>query len=121
MLYDNGGFNTSPNPNQSQPVISTADGATSQALTNAAADTNTEATVVAGARYRFTSTLTGSFLFGLATTAVATNIRWACGMYQSIEIQIPQGYTILHYQTNVMNGYGWLVRIKQKANEEPTE
>ena len=117
-MYDNGGFNTSPHPGQSQPLIDT--GAISQALTNAAADTNTTATVVAGARYRFSSTETGGFLFGLATTATATNIRWVCPLYQTIEIEIPQGYTTLHYQTNVNNGYGWLVRIKQKADDEPT-
>ena len=118
MIQDNAGYNTSPHPNQSQPIIGT--GAASQALTNATADTNTTATVVAGARYRFTSTSTGGFLFGLATTATSTNIRWVCALYQTIEIQIPLGYTTLHYQTNVNNGYGWLVRIKTEIEEEPT-
>lgn len=119
-MYDNGGFSTSPHPNQSQPVIAAVDGATSQVLTNGTADTNGTATVVAGTRYRFTSTLTGGFLFGLATTATSTNIRWVCPIYKTIEIQIPQGYTTLHYQTNVNDGIGWLIPIKQDVNEEPT-
>lgn len=118
MLQDNGGYNTSPHPGQSQPIIGT--GATAQALTNASADANTEATVVAGARYRFTCTKTGAFRFGLATIATATNIRWVCGIGQSIEIQVPQSYTTLHYAVDTNNGYGWLVRIKTQINEEPT-
>ena len=116
MLQDNGGFNTSPTPNQSQPVITQ----TAQVVAHATADTNGSKTVVAGKRYRFTSTLTGGFLFGLATTATTGNIRWVCPIYQSIEIQIPLGYTTLHYQTNVNDGIGWLVEIKQNINEEPT-
>jgi len=119
LPIDNGGFNTSPSPGQSQPIIGT--GATSQKLTNGSAATNTTATVVAGARYRFTCTKTGAFLFGLATTATATNIRWAVGIGHSIEIQIPNGYTTLHYQTDTNSGVGWLVRIKTQINEEPTE
>ena len=115
-MYDNGGFDTSPHPNQSQPVISQ----TVLRLTNAAADTNTTTTVVAGARYRFTSMLTGGFLFGLATTAVPGNRIWACPIYHTIEIQIPQGYTTLNYQTNVNDGIGYLTKIKQHAEDEPT-
>ena len=118
MQQDNGGYNTSPSPGQSQPIIGT--GATSQVVAHATADTNATKTVVAGARYRFTSTLTGGFLFGLATTATTTNIRWVCPIYQTIEIQIPDGYTTLHYQTNATNGIGWLVRIKTQIEEEPT-
>lgn len=116
MLQDNGGFNTSPHPNQSQPVISQ----TAQIVAHGTADTNATKTVTAGARYRFTSTLTGGFLFGLATTATIGNIRWVCPIYQTIEIQIPNGYTSLHYQTNVINGVGYLVEIKRNIEEEPT-
>ena len=121
MQTDNAGYNTSPSPGQSQPIIASGDGATSQALTNGTADTNTTATVVAGARYRFTCTETGAFIFGIATTATTTNIRWAVGIGHSIEIQIPLGFTTLHYATSVNDGYGWLVRIKSVINEEPTE
>lgn len=116
MNIDNGGYNCAPSPGQSQPVISQ----TALALTNATADTNTEATVVAGARYRFTCTSTGAFRFGLATTATAGNVRWVCGVGHSIEIQVPLGYTTLHYATDTNAGYGWLVRIKTVIEEEPT-
>jgi len=116
MPYDNGGFQSSPHPHTSQPVISQ----TAQIVAHGTKDTNGTKTVVAGKRYRFTSTLTGGFLFGLATTATIGNIRWVCPIYQSIEIQIPQGYTSLHYQTNVANGVGYLVEIKQAADDEPT-
>ncbi len=118
MIQDNGGYNTSPHPSQSQPIIGT--GATAQALTNASADTNTTVAVVAGARYRFTCTKTGAFRFGIATTATAANIRWVCGVGHSIEIQVPIGYTTLNYAVDTNNGYGWLVRIKTEVEEEPT-
>lgn len=117
LQQDNGGYNCAPSPGQSQPIIGT--GASSQALTNATADTNTTATVVAGARYRFTCTKTGAFVFALAPTG-ASNIRWACGIGHSIEIQVPLGYTTLHYRTDTNDGYGWLVRIKTVIEEEPT-
>ena len=118
LQIDNGGYNTSPSPGQSQPIIGT--GAASQKLTNGSAATNTTTTVVGGARYRFTCTKTGAFLFGLATTATATNIRWVCGIGHDIEIQVPLGYTTLHYQTDTNDGYGWLVRVKTVIEEEPT-
>lgn len=107
MLHDNGGFRTSPHPAVSQPVITQ----TALKLTQGSADTNTEATVVAGKRYRFTSYLTGGFRFGLATVATDGNVRWVCPIYQTIEIQIPRGVTILHYTTDVNSGLGFLVEL----------
>lgn len=118
MQIDNGGYNCAPSTGQSQPIIGTGAGA--QALTNGTADADTTATVVAGARYRVTCTKTGSLRFGLATVATASNVRWVCGIGHSIEIQIPIGYSTLHYTTDTNNGYGWLVRIKTVINEEPT-
>jgi hypothetical protein len=47
MQIDNAGYNCAPSPGQSQPIIASGDGATSQKLTNGTADTNTTATVVA--------------------------------------------------------------------------
>jgi len=111
---DNGGFRASPHPNQSQPVITQ----TAQIVAHGTADTDGTKTVVPGKRYRFTSTLTGGFLFGLATTAVIGNIRWVCPIYQTIEIQIPYNITTLHYQTNVINGVGYLVEIKQGEEDD---
>lgn len=108
-LYDNGGYVTSPTPETSQPVISQ----TALKLTQATAGSDTEATVVAGKRYRFTSYITGGFRFGLATVATDGNVRWVCPLYRSIEIEIPAGYTTLHYTTDVNSGLGFLVEIKQ--------
>jgi hypothetical protein len=108
-IYDNGGFLSSPTPESSQPVISQ----TALKLTQGTAGTNTTATVVAGKRYRFTAYLTGGFLFGLATVATEGNIRWVCPIYHSIEIEIPAGYTTLHYTTDVNNGVGYLVELTQ--------
>ena len=107
MLHDNGGFRTSPHPGVSQPVISQ----TALRLTQGTAGTNTEATVVAGKRYRFTAYKTGGFRFGLATTVLAKNIRWVCPIYQVIEIQIPRGVTTLHYTTDTNSGLGFLVEL----------
>ena len=107
MLHDNGGFRTSPHPGVSQPVITQ----TTQKLTQGTAGTNTEATVVPGKRYRFTSYLTGGFWFGLATLALVKNVRWVCPIYQTIEIQIPRGVTTLHYTTDVNSGVGFLVEL----------
>ena len=106
---DNQGNRTSPDVGASQPVASQ----TAQQLTNAAADTNTTATVVEGKRYRFTALNTGGFIFGLATTATVGNIRWTCPVGETIEIQIPVGYTTLHYQTDTNDGIGYLVELEQ--------
>jgi hypothetical protein len=117
MLSDNSGGNTSPHPNQSQPVISQ----TAQKLTQATAGTDTTATVTAGARYRFTAQKTGGFVFGLATVATGSeaNIRWCAPLYQSVELQIPLGQTTLHYTTDTNSGVGYLVEIKQDVDEDP--
>lgn len=116
LNIDNGGYNTSPSSEQSQPIIEQ----TALALTNGTADANTTVSVVAGARYRVTCTKTGSLRFGLATMATAGNVRWVCGIGHSIEIQIPLGYTTLNFATDTVDGYGWLVRIKTQIEEEPT-
>lgn len=114
MLSDNGGFNTSPHPNQSQPVVSQ----TALQLTNAAKDTDTEATVVAGKRYRITALVTGGLYLGLADVTTAANVRWVCPLHQSIEIQIPYGYTVLHYATDTNSAIGYLVEIKQNSDPD---
>ena len=117
MIEDNGGFPTSPDVRASQPVITQ----TAVQLTNGIANTNTTATVVAGKRYKFTALITGSFYFGLAnvTANSGKNVRWTCGLYDSVEIQIPNGHTNLHYATSVNSGIGYLVEIKQTSNLDP--
>jgi len=113
-MFDNGGFKTSPDVMASQPVITQ----TALKLTQGTAGTNTEATVVAGKRYRFTSYLTGGFRFGLATVATDGNVRWICPIYKTIEIQIPRGVTTLHYTTDVNSGLGFLVELLVQDEEE---
>lgn len=114
MLSDNGGFNTSPHPCQSQPVIEQ----TALQLTNAAKDTNTTATVVGGKRYRITALVTGGLYLGLADVTTAANVRWVVPLHQSAEIQIPYGYTSLHYATDTNNAIGYLVEIKQNSDPD---
>jgi hypothetical protein len=106
---DNTGFCSSPTPESSQPVVSQ----TALKLTQATAGTETTTTVTAGSRYRFTAYITGGFRFGLATVATDGNVRWVCPLYHSIEIQIPVGYTTLHYTTDTNNGLGFLVELVQ--------
>ena len=105
--HDNGGFRTSPDPTASQPVITQ----TALKLTQGTAGANTTATVVGGKRYRFTAYKTGGFWFGLATMVLVKNVRWVCPIYQTIEIQIPRGVTVLHFTTDTNSGVGFLVEL----------
>lgn len=103
---DNDGNRMPNHPDAANPIL-----ASGQTLTNASADTDTSATVVAGATYAITALNTGGFLFGLATTATAANIVWTCGLQHTTIIKIPAGYTTLHYQTDTNNGMAYLRRI----------
>ena len=90
---DNSGNRTGPHPDISDPVLGTG-----QVVTAGSKDTNASITVEAGKSYAITS-LIGSHIFGIATTATATNVVWAVGEGHTIVIRIPFGYTSLHYQT----------------------
>ena len=57
-----------------------------------------EIVVTSGTVYALTS-LIGHHIFGIADTAVATNVVWAAPDGVTIIIRIPIGYTALHYQT----------------------
>jgi hypothetical protein len=107
---DNIGFRTANCPEQSQPKINAT--MASQALT-CNAGTDTSATVGAGKRYRFSAMKTGGFYFGLATVATGSeaNTMWTCPVGATIEIQIPEGYTTLHYTTDTNSAIGRLVEI----------
>jgi hypothetical protein len=105
---NNAGGKSSPTPESSQPKVTQ----TALQLTQATAGTNTEATVVAGRRYRFTAYITGGFRFGLATMATVGNTRWVCPLYRSVEIEIPVGYTTLHYTTDTNSALGFLVELQ---------
>lgn len=103
---DNDGNRMPVHPDSANPIL-----ASGQTLTNASADTDTTATIIAGATYAITALNTGGFLFGLATTATAANIIWACTLYRTVIIKIPLSYTTLHYQTDTNNGMAYLRRI----------
>ena len=106
---DNIGFRCAPCPEQAQPKITQA----AQALTQGTAGTDTIVTVTAGRRYLFVAQKTGGFVFGLATVATGSeaNIRWVCPVGVLIEIQIPEGYTILHYTTDTNSAIGKLIEL----------
>ena len=103
---DNDGNRMPNHPDAANAIL-----ASGQTLTNASADTNTTATVVAGGMYAITALNTGGFLFGLATTATAANIIWAAALHKTAIIKIPAGYTVLHYQTDTNSGMAYLRRI----------
>ena len=105
FLSDNAGHRVPP-ADAPDPVA-----ASGQTLANATALANDTATVVAGAKYAFTSMLTGGFIFGIAATTTAANIIWSCPIYKTIIIVIPAGVTALHYATNVNDGTGQLRRL----------
>lgn len=105
-LSNNAGHRSSPTPESSHPKTTQ----TALRLTNATANSNDTATVVAGKRYRFTSLVAGGFYFGLADVTTPVNVRWICPLYQSIEITIPSG-VVLHYATDTQNGIGYLVEL----------
>lgn len=93
FLSDNHGNRVPPHPDLSDPVL-----ASGQSVVAASKETDAELVVVAGASYAITC-LKGAHIFGLATTATATNCIWACGEGHTIVVKIPLGYTALHYQT----------------------
>lgn len=85
----------------------------SQLLTNAAADTNTTATVIAGKRYLLTCKAVGNFYAGLADATTAANVQWVAQLSQpGVVVTIPLGYTALHYATSVNNGLAYLIPLK---------
>ena len=103
---DNKGHTVPAHPNMADPVA-----ASGQTLTNAAKDTNTTATVVAGATYAITAQEVGGFYLGILTVATAANIIWACPVGKTIIITIPEATTTLHYATDTNDAIGYLRRL----------
>jgi len=103
---DNGGHRVPAHPNMADPVA-----ASGQTLTNAAKDTDTEATVVAGATYALTAQEVGGFYLGVADVETAANIIWACPVRETIIIHIPRAITTLHYATDTNDAIGYLRRL----------
>lgn len=106
---DNEGHRVPPHPDLSDPIL-----ASGQTL-SPNKDTNTEATVVAGASYAITA-IVGWFVFGLATTGTAANIVWACPQGKTIVINIPVGYTSLHYQSGSDSRAAYLRRLNMPGD-----
>ena len=90
---DNAGNRTPGHPDLSDPVLGSG-----QNVSAAATDTNETVVVVAGESYAITC-IKGAHIFGIATTATATNVMWACGSGHTIVIKIPVGHVALHFQT----------------------
>ena len=107
-LSDNAG-NRVPPAGAPDPVAGTG-----QTLTNASDSTDTEATVIAGAKYALTAHKTGGFYLGVADViSDAANIIWVCPIYQTIIIVIPAGITTLHYAVDTSNAIGYLRRLSE--------
>ncbi len=104
-LSDNAGHKVPP-AGAPDPIA-----ASGQTLTNAAKDTNTTITVVGGAMYALTAQEVGGFFLGIATTATAANIIWACPIHETIIINVPSGTTTLHYACDTNDAIGYLRRL----------
>jgi len=91
--YDNAGNKCGEGAIALDPVLGSG-----QKIVAGGKDVDGTITVTPGAIYALTS-LIGHHVFGLATTAVVTNIVWAAPDGVTIIIKIPAGYTALHYQT----------------------
>jgi hypothetical protein len=114
QLSDDKGFFALPGVVCGHPV-----GATGQALTNAAADTDGTVNVVAGRSYLVTALNTGGFYFGALTVATAANVLWVCPLHKTVLIHIDEelfgvarGDTVaLHFATDTNDGIGKLVQL----------
>lgn len=108
MIYlsNNAGHRACPGAVNCDPVA-----ASGQTLTDAAIGGDHSCTVVAGESYAFTAALTGSFFFGVADITTAANIIWACGLYDTIVMKIPQGITVLHYAGSANGATGYLRKL----------
>jgi len=105
-LSDNAGHRV-PTAGAPDPIAGSG-----QSLTNASDDTDTEATVVAGATYALTAQETGGFYLGVADVITdAANIIWACPVRETIIIVIPIGITVLHYAGDADNAVGYLRKL----------
>ena len=82
-----------------------------QKLTCSAANTDYTLTIVAGARYVITADATGLIYLGIAAITTNANIIWAIGPAGSVGIEIPVGYTTLHYGSDTAGTIGRLARI----------
>ncbi len=109
-LCDNAGNKVPPGVSSGEPIAGSG-----IKITDDTADggDHTE-TVIAGATYKIMVDITsnGAFLFGIATTATATNVIWFAPEKSVLVIKIPSGSTLLHYQSLASGGSAYIVRLK---------
>jgi len=74
--------------------------ASGQTKTMAAGSTNYTLTVVADERYWIQNTGSGVMFLGIADSTSAANVLWTIPVNAQIGIEIPVGYTTLHFSTN---------------------
>lgn len=115
-LCDNKGFYALPGVPSGHPT-----NGSSQQLTNAAADTDTTATVVAGKSYMVTAYVTGAFVLGLADVTTAANVMWTAPLGFSrlvhidpVQAGVSNGADVtLHYATSANDGIAYLVELAE--------
>lgn len=108
-ILNNDGFNSPPGALDAAPVLSQ----TAQTATDAATGDDHELTLEAGKAYLVMTTGTGGFIFGLAATTTAANIRWMCPANWAVVLRMPIGYTTLHYQGLVDGSTFYIVELVQ--------
>ena len=113
---DNGDILVPPHPLCGNPTA-----ATGVTLTDSSTGGDHTQGVLAGGTYIFTNSpatlssgtaTNNTFLFGIDTVATAANILWVCVPGETILIQIPDDCILLHYESLVNGGSGYLRRLK---------
>lgn len=92
-------------------VFFTPDHGTGQTATDAATGGDHTLTVEPGT-YVVMTTTTGAFIFGLDVVTTAANVAWMCPAGQAIGINIPIGYTTLHYASLANGGTLYLTKMQ---------
>lgn len=105
-LQSNAGFTGVPGAICADPIP-----ASGQTATDAATGGDHTLTVVGGASYLVMADATGNFLFGIADVTTAANVMWMCPASHAIVINVPDGYTSLHYQCDSNGGTLRLSRL----------
>lgn len=108
-ILNNAGHNAPPGALDAAPVLSQ----TAQTATDSTTGGDHELTLAAGKAYLVMTTGTGGFIFGLAATTTAGNIRWMCPANWAVVIRMPIGYTTLHYQGLVNGSTFYIVELVQ--------
>jgi hypothetical protein len=79
--------------------------------TDADVVTNKTATVVAGKRYMLVNSGVGNMFFGIADATVDANKLWNIPKLGRLGIQIPIGYTTLHFIGDANSCIAYMVEV----------